>query len=128
MCKTILQRVRLKASPADIYRLLTDAAIHKKYTGRSARLGQKAGEPFSTESGRITGINVDLAPGQRVVRAWRDKAFPKGVYSMAAFVLTPTPSGTELKLTHRGVPKDLIPRIEREWKSHWEQMKTYLQR
>lgn len=47
---------------------------------------------------------------------------------MAAFVLKPTQDGgTELTLTHRGVPKELIPDIEKGWrKYYWEKMKKYL--
>ena len=42
-----------------------------------------------------------------------------GVFSMAAVTLTPTPNGgTELVLTHRGVPKDLIPETEQAWRDH----------
>jgi len=40
------------------------------------------------------------------------------VFSMAPVTLTPTPGGgTELVLTHRGVPKDLIPETERAWRA-----------
>jgi hypothetical protein len=47
---------------------------------------------------------------------------------MAAVTLSPTPDGgTELVLTHRGVPKDLIPETERAWRDqYWSRIKTYL--
>ena len=47
---------------------------------------------------------------------------------MAAFVLTPTPKGgTELVLTHRGVPKALLESTEADWKTrYWGPMKEYL--
>jgi hypothetical protein len=48
---------------------------------------------------------------------------------MAAVTLTPTADGgTELVLTHRGVPKDLIPETEEAWREHyWSRIRTYLQ-
>ena len=112
MCKTILQKVRLRAEPSDVYRLLVAEA-------------EEVGRPFSMGEG--TGIVVDLAPAERVVRAWREPDYPDGVFSMAAFTLRPVGNGTELKLTHRGVPKALIPRTEERWRrNYWEPMKRKL--
>lgn len=71
---------------------------------------------------------MDLVPGKRIVRAWRERRFPEGVFSMAAFVLLPTPTGgTELTLTHRGVPKDLIPEISENWRTlYWGKIKNFI--
>lgn len=44
-------------------------------------------EPRTTDAGHVSGINVDLVPGKRIVQAWRHQDFPEGVYSMAAFEL-----------------------------------------
>ena len=38
-----------------------------------------------------------------------------------------TDGGTDLVLTHRGVPKDLIPETELAWREqYWARIKTYL--
>lgn len=112
MCKTISQKVRFKAEPSDVYQLLVEES-------------EQIGRPFSMGEG--TGIVVDLAPARRVVRAWREQDYPEGVYSMAAFTLKPVETGTELTLTHRGVPKALIPRTEDRWRQrYWEPMKQKL--
>ena len=49
---------------------------------------------------------------------------------MVAVTLTPTTDGgTELVLTHRGVPKDLIPETEQAWSDQVRaRMKTYIER
>ena len=128
MCKTIKQRVKFKASPAAVYDLLADSRRHSAVTGRKATISRKVGGTFSTCGNEVSGVNVDLVPGRRIVQAWRHHRFPEGVYSMAAVTLTPTrDGGTELVLTHRGVPKDLIPETERAWREQcWSRMKTYL--
>jgi len=89
-------------------------------------MSDKVGGEFSTDAGQVTGINVDLVPGRRLVQAWRRKDFPEGIYSMAAITLTPTPGGgTELVLTHRGVPKHLLDQIEDYWRlMYWAPMKA----
>ena len=130
MCKTIKQRVKFKAAPATIYELLADSEKHTAITGKKAVISQQVGGPFSTTANEVTGINVDLVPGRRIVQAWRHRKFPEGVFSMAAFTLTPTADGgTELVLMHRGVPKQLIPETEETWREqYWSRIKAYLQR
>jgi len=128
MCKTIKQRVKFRAAPAAIYDLLADSGKHSAVTGRKAAISRKVGGTFSTNGNDVTGVNVDLVPARRIVQAWRHRRFPEGVFSMAAITLTPTrDGGTELVLTHRGVPKDLIPETEEAWRTrYWARIKAYL--
>jgi uncharacterized protein YndB with AHSA1/START domain len=125
MCKTIKQKVKFHLSPDRIYRLLIDSKLHSELTGQKATISKKVGGKFSTQGGRVTGINVDLVPGKRVVQAWRAEEFPPGIFSMAAFQLSPNKDGgTDLVLTHRGVPKDLIPGVEKDWRQmYWERIR-----
>lgn len=126
MCKTIKQKVKFRLSPERIYQLLTESKLHAALTGQKAVISNKVGGAFSVRSGAVTGINVDLVPGTRVVQAWRSKEFPLGIFSMATFQLTRTKEGgTDLVLTHRGVPKDLIPAVEKDWRRfYWEKMRA----
>ena len=128
MCKTIKQRVKFSASPATIYDLLADSRKHSAVTGTKATISRKVGGTFSASGDEVSGVIVDLAPGQRIVQAWRHRKFPEGIFSMAAVTLSPTrDGGTELVLTHRGVPKDLIPETERAWRDqYWSRMKAFL--
>lgn len=128
MCKTIKQRVKFRASPATVYDLLADSRKHSAVTGRKATISREVGGTFSTSGNDVSGVNVELVPGRRIVQAWRHQRFPEGIFSMAAVTLTPTPDGgTELVLTHRGVPKELIAETERAWREqYWSRIKTYL--
>jgi uncharacterized protein YndB with AHSA1/START domain len=128
MCKTIKHKVRFKASPREVYDALADSRRRSELTGRTAVIGGHVGDRFSTDDGRVTGVNVDLVPGQRLVQAWRRDDFPEGVYSMAAITMAPTlTGGTELVLTHRGVPKPLLDDMETYWRTvYWSPMKSRL--
>ena len=128
MCKTIKQRVKFKASPATVYDLLADSSKHSAITGRKATISREIGGTFSASGDEVSGVNVDLVPGRRIVQAWRHQRFPEGIFSMAAVTLAPTSDGgTELVLTHRGVPKELIPETERAWREqYWSRIKAYL--
>ncbi|MCC6163956.1 MAG: SRPBCC domain-containing protein [Acidobacteria bacterium] len=112
MCKTIKQTVTFRAEPAEVYKhLVSDSDA----VGQRFRMGEGSG------------IVVDMAPDTRVVRAWREGDYPEGVFSMAAFTLRPVNTGTELTLTHRGVPKALIPRTEERWRrDYWDPIKQEL--
>jgi uncharacterized protein YndB with AHSA1/START domain len=113
MCKTIKQKVKFRAEPEAVYQQLVTPT-------------DSVGSRFQLGEG--SGIVVDLAPSARIVRAWREADYPEGVFSMATFTLRPTGTGTELTLTHRGVPKDLIPQTEDRWRrDYWEPMKRALQ-
>ena len=127
MCKTIKHRVRFKIPPKSVYDLLADSRKRTEVTGREALMSDEVGGTFSTDAGEVTGVNVDLVPGQRLVQAWRRGDFPEGIYSMAAITLASTPSGgTELVLTHRGVPKHLLDEIEDYWRVvYWAPMKEW---
>lgn len=129
MCKTIKQTVKFKASPQTIYDLLVDPKKHSAFTKHAAKNGKKIGTPFTSYSGFVRGLNVDLAPGKRVVQAWRTKDFPIGIFSMATFNLKKSGKGaTELTLIHRGVPKELIPITEKAWRDYyWARIKSYLE-
>jgi uncharacterized protein YndB with AHSA1/START domain len=128
MCKTIKQRVRFKASPDTVYELLADSRKHSAVTGMKAAISRKVGGTFTACGDDVSGVIVDLVPGQRIVQAWRHRKFPEGIYSMAAVTLTPTSNGgTELVLTHRGVPKHLLDETEHAWREqYWSKMKAYL--
>jgi activator of HSP90 ATPase len=128
MCKTIKQKVSFKAPPEIVYGLLIDSKKHTSMTGEMANISNQIGGHFSAYNGDITGINVDLLPSKRIVQAWRGERFPEGIFSMASFFLAPNKvGGTELILTHRGVPKELISGIEMKWKEfYWDKMKKYI--
>ncbi|MDF3818586.1 SRPBCC domain-containing protein [Leptospira sp. 96542] len=127
MCKTIKQKVTFKASPAMVYQFLADSKRVAALTGESAMISKRIGGTFSVLSGKISGIIVDLEPSKRIVQAWRRDDFSEGIFSMATFTLKETHlGGTELVLTHRGVPKDLIPDIEEGWRQNfWEKIRKY---
>ncbi|HET9384252.1 MAG TPA: hypothetical protein VFO67_03825, partial [Gemmatimonadales bacterium] len=66
MCKTIKQRVKFRASPATVYDLLADSRKHSVVTGRKATISRRIGGAFSASGNDVTGVNVDLVPGQRI--------------------------------------------------------------
>ena len=125
---TIHQEVGIAASPAAIYKILTDAADFARMTGgRAASISSEAGGAFSLFDGHITGRHVELAPGKRIVQAWRARDWPEGHYSIVRFELTPDGAATKLTFDQSGHPEEHTGHLASGWvKMYWEPMKALL--
>jgi activator of HSP90 ATPase len=124
---SIHQEVTINASPQRVYDALTQGERFSKMTGAPAEIEGKEGGRFSCFGGMITGRNVELATGQRVVQAWRAGNWEPGVYSMARFELKPEGSGTRLVFDHTGYPPDQGEHLAKGWEAnYWEPLRKAL--
>ena len=131
MSEPIHQDVLIKASPRRIYEALTDAKQFSAFTNDSAEIDRVAGGAFACFGGRITGRNIELVPGERIVQAWRAGHWPPGVYSIVRFELQGQGEGqdgdTRLIFDQSGFPADNRDHLESGWhKMYWEPLKAYL--
>ncbi|HLI99581.1 MAG TPA: SRPBCC domain-containing protein [Bradyrhizobium sp.] len=128
MSNAIAQEIVLNASPKRVYDILLDSKQFSEFTeGIPAQINCDAGGAFSCFAGMITGRNVELIPGQRIVQAWRAGNWPEGIYSIVKFELTVEGSGTKLALHQSGFPDDSRDHLEIGWqKKYWEPLKKYL--
>ena len=119
----IHQEVDLKASPQRIYEALLDAKQFTTLTGMTAKISREVGGTFSVFDGHIIGRNIELAPNQRIVQAWRVVDWPEGVWSIVRFELKKQGSGTRLGtrliLDHQGFPDGLKDHLAEGWKDHY---------
>lgn len=129
MSGPIEQEVVIKANPARVYAALTDAKQFSAFTGDPAQIGAEAGDAFSGFGGMITGRNIELVPGKRLVQAWRAGNWPEGHYSVVRFELTPEGANTRLRLEQSGFPEEMRPHLEGGWPAkYWEPLKAYCER
>ena len=74
MADRIHQELVYDAGAALIYRVLTDADRFSAMSGGApAEIDATAGGAFSCFGGMIHGRNIECAPGERLVQAWRAK-------------------------------------------------------
>jgi activator of HSP90 ATPase len=139
-CAAIHQEVVFKANAKRVYDALIDAKQFDKVIQLSAavksgaKLGDKpteisrdAGGAFTLYGGYITGRQIELAPNQRIVQAWRTGGWDPGVYSIARFELTGQGSDTKLVFDHTGFPESLAEHLATGWKiNYWEPLAKYL--
>jgi activator of HSP90 ATPase len=114
---SIHQEATFPVSPERIYNLLTNGAEFASATGRPAEIGARAGESFSIFGGYISGTQIELVPGQRVVQSWRGMDWKPGVYSTVQFTLKPEGQGTRLIVDHDAYPEGESPMYP-SWHEH----------
>jgi uncharacterized protein YndB with AHSA1/START domain len=125
---TIHQEVSIGATPQRVYNVLTNSAAFAKMTGgREANISQEPGGAVSLFGGDIQARNVELVPGERLVQAWRSRAWPEGVYSIVKFELSASGKGTKLIFDQAGHPADAQSMLEGGWQQmYWGPMEKML--
>lgn len=119
----IHQEIKLSAAPSRVYRSLVDSSAFAELTGAPASGDAAEGAAFSAFGGHITGRHVELVPNQRIVQAWRAKAWPEGLYSIARFELHADGQGTKLVFDHDGFPEEMKEHLASGWQAnYWEKL------
>jgi uncharacterized protein YndB with AHSA1/START domain len=122
------QEVTFAAPPARVYRALVDSDQHAKFTSAPAEIGGAVGDAWSAYGGKITGRNVELLEGRRIVQTWRAGNWPDGVHSIVRVELTAAGAGTKVVLDHDALTDEQVPHIDGGWsKMYWEPLRKYLE-
>jgi uncharacterized protein YndB with AHSA1/START domain len=125
--KVIKQKVTIPATPAEVYNAFMDARKHSAFTGGKATSDPKVGGKISAWDGYVTGTNLKLVKGRRIVQEWITTDWIDG-YPPSTLDLTFTRkgSGTELKMVHSDVPAAMAASFADGWKEHyWTHLKSY---
>jgi activator of HSP90 ATPase len=121
------QEIFFKASPQRVYEILLNSQQFTAFSGAPATIDPKVGGAFSIFGGMIVGINVELAPNQLIVQAWRAADWPAGVYSLVRIQLKPQGAGTLLILDQSGFSAGGFNHLSAGWADHyWQPLGKYL--
>jgi activator of HSP90 ATPase len=140
--QAIHQEVVLQADCARVYQALTDAHSFDALTrlsdavtlvtapdAKATHISGKVGGPFTLFGGYITGRNLQLERGQRLVQAWRAGGWDPGDYSVVRFDLRPQGAGCRIVFDHRGFPNGEGSSLAYGWRAHyWEPLAKFLAR
>lgn len=140
----IHQEIVFSAKPARIYDVLTITAQFDKVVRSSAAMtsmmnSQLGSAPTQIDArpggalvlfgGYVTGRNIELVPGARIVQAWRAASWPAGDFSIAKFVLADVVSGTRLVFDHTGFPSEAAEHLAQGWhENYWQPLEKVLAR
>jgi uncharacterized protein YndB with AHSA1/START domain len=117
----------IPASPQEIYDAWLDSVGHSDMTGSDAVMSDELGAEVSAWNGYISGRNLELVRGQRIVQSWRTSEFgDEHEDSIVTVVLEATDDGTLLTLVHSNVPEEHRSYEEGGWESNYfEPMRAY---
>ena len=117
----------IPASPQEIYEAWLDSAIHSQMTGGDASMSDETDAEVSAWDGYITGRNLELVPGERIVQTWRTTQFTdEHEDSQITVTLKAVEDGTLLTLEHTNVPDEQKSYEQSGWQTHYfDPMKEY---
>lgn len=127
--RTIQQTIYFDTPPSKVYDLLMQSKKHESLSGEKAKISNRVGGKFSAWGGHITGFNLVLNPGRKIVQAWRATGWWAEHYSIAIFEIEKAKAGSRLKFTQIGVPPHRYSGHYRGWiEAYWTPMKEMIAR
>lgn len=116
----------IPASPQAVYSAWLDSEGHTKMTGSPANSSANVGDSFDAWDGYITGKNLEIEPGKRIVQSWRTKDFEETHGdSQIEVTFEAVESGAKVTLHHTDVPVG-HGKYEQGWVTHYfEPMTKY---
>jgi activator of HSP90 ATPase len=128
--ETIKQKVIMHAKSIEVYEAFVDAKKHSTFTGSKATGKGKVGEKFTAWDGYISSKFLELEEGKKIVQEWITTDWPKA-YPPSRFELTfkQVKVGTEILMTHSGVPAEQVEDIKEGWNEfYWKPLKEYFKK
>jgi uncharacterized protein YndB with AHSA1/START domain len=120
----------LPATPEEVYDAWLDSKAHSAMTGAYAKMSKRVGAEVSAWDGYITGKNLELVEGKRIVQSWRTSEFDEADEdSIITVTLAPAKTGALLMLHHAKVPDGQTSYEKEGWRdSYFAPMKEYFSR
>jgi len=118
----------MPAKPKQIYDAWLDSRGHAKMTGgQPASITAAEGDRFTVWWGYITGRNIVLEPGRRIVQSWRTMQFQDSDFdSQIEVLLEPVVGGTRVTIHHRNMPDGLTNYRDAGWqRDYFDLMKRF---
>jgi activator of HSP90 ATPase len=127
---TITQKVVVSATPEEVYDAYTNAKKHAEFTGSKATNNPVVGGKFTAWDGYISGKNLELEKGKRIVQEWVTTDWPEGYPpSKLELTLREVNGKTEITMVHSDVPAEQENDLKQGWADfYWEPLKNYFKK
>ena len=113
-------------APEKLYDAWLDSDQHSKMTGSPANVSDQINSDFQAWGGYISGKNLELDSGKRILQFWRTSEFSnEEVDSKIEITFVAENSGTKLSLRHWDLPEHGA-QYESGWQeSYFDPMKDF---
>jgi activator of HSP90 ATPase len=116
----------LPVYPERVYRAWLDEGEHSRFSGAPARINPVQGGMFSLLGGVISGELRILSPVGRIVQSWSNRDLDPSSQGVVELLLSPTCTGCELQLIHRGISDGKSREVLNWWESvYFRPLKQY---
>jgi activator of HSP90 ATPase len=124
---TIKQKTLIPATPDEVYNAFIEAKKHSAFTGSKATCDPKIGGAFTAWDGYISGSNLELVKGKKIVQEWSTTDWPdKFPPSRLELTFKEAKGGTEISMIHSNVPAEQADDLAEGWNEfYWKPMKEY---
>ena len=124
---TIRQKALIPASPDEVYDAFMDAKKHSAFTASKATSDPRVGGEFSAWDGYITGKNLELEKGKKIVQEWSTTDWPDHFPpSKLELNFKKTATGTQISMIHSNVPAEQADELAEGWTEfYWKPLKEY---
>jgi len=114
-------------NPETVYRAFLSSREHAAFTGSTAKCSARVGARFAVWGDYISGKNVKLDPGKKIVQEWKTSEWPDGYApSILTISLKPKGNGTQLTMVQEKVPASQYDEYDKGWfESYWDPMREY---
>lgn len=128
--ETIRQKATVPAEPAKVYEAFIDAKKHSAFTGSKATGDGRVGSSFTAWDGYISGKNIELEPGKRIVQEWATSEWPEDFPpSRLELTFKKVKGGTEISMVHSDVPAEQADELKEGWTEfYWKLLKDYFKK
>lgn len=115
------------STPEKVYSTLLSSKGHSDFTGSPAKVSARTNAKFSAWDGYISGKNIELQKGKKIVQEWQTTGWPDGYGpSIIKISLKKSGTGTELTMIQEKVPASQVEQYTTGWyKSYWDPLKEY---
>ena len=102
--------------PQRIYDAFLNGREHSKMTGSKATADAHVGGKFTAWDGYISGTNLELDPGKKIVQTWETTEWPEGAEpSKLEWTFAEKDGGTEVTMVHSNVPASQVDSYRQGW-------------
>ena len=103
-----------------LYNAWLDSKTHSAMTGTQAEIDPSPEGVFRIFGGYITGKNVELVPGEKIVQRWRTSEFPvTSPDSVLKVIFEKMGKSTKIIIRHTKIPEGQAKDYRQGWKEYY---------